>query len=363
MGARSRACPIAAARRVLELGQGRRCECNGATLPRSVILPSVSCAVAGFSRKIGGMEQRPRMPIMSKTQAGPLLADPEGAFARNYNRKTFSFAHGLAGHPLFELDSLIELSRRMPDHRDTYWSNGKVKIDEGWSAGTTGRTSLQDTIANIATNDSIVILKHTEQDPVHGPVLQEFLGRVVQLAGEQMRGDVTIGETLILISSPNRLTPYHMDAETNFLVQVRGDKWFHVFDQNATVTDFEREQYFVGDISSAVYKEDRQKHAVTYDLHAGYGVHVPVCAPHWVQNKNNVSVAISVNYELRSVERLKRIYRVNHRLRRLGIVPRPPGKSALVDGVKLFTGAALANLRSSTRRSRTEQPIEVWSPP
>jgi len=44
------------------------------------------------------------------------------------------------------------------------------------------------------------------------------------------------------------------------------------------------------------------------------GWHVPVCAPHWVQNKNNVSVAISVNYELRSVERLKRIYRINHRV-------------------------------------------------
>lgn len=303
--------------------------------------------------------------IEQPATAAPMLADPEGAFARNYNRKTFCFAHGLAGHPLFELDSLIELSRRMPDHRDTYWSNGKVKIDNGWSAGTTVRASLQDTIANIATNDSMVILKHTEQDPVHGPVLQEFLGRVVQLAGEQMRCDVTIGETLILISSPNRLTPYHMDAETNFLVQVRGAKWFHVFDQDdpATVTDFEREQYFAGDISSAVYKEDRQQQAVTYDLQAGYGVHVPVCAPHWVQNRNDVSVAISVNYELRSVERLKRIYRVNHRLRRLGIAPRPPGKSALTDGVKLLTGTALSSLRSLARFRRGEPQIAVWSPP
>jgi hypothetical protein len=303
--------------------------------------------------------------IKQPAAASALLADPEGVFARNYNRKTFSFAHGLAGHPLFELGSLIELSRRMPDHRDTYWSNGKVKVDNRWDAGTTARASLQDTIANIATNDSIVILKHTEQDPVHGPVLQEFLGQVVQHAGERMRCDVTIGETLILISSPNRLTPYHMDAETNFLVQVRGDKWFHVFDQDdrGVISDFEREQYFAGDISSAVYKEERQKHAVTYDLHAGFGVHVPVGAPHWVQNKNNVSVAISVNYELRSVERLTRIYRMNHRLRRLGIAPRPPGESALTDGVKLFAGSALSHLRSLVRPKRVERQVAVWSPP
>jgi hypothetical protein len=294
-----------------------------------------------------------------------ILADPEGAFRSNYNRRTFSFAHGLANHPLFELDSLIELSQRMPDHRDTYWSNGKVSVDNRWDAGTSGRMSLQDTIANIATNDSIVILKHTEQDPVHGPVLQEFLSRVVRLAGERMRTDVTIGETLILISSPNRLTPYHMDAETNFLVQVRGDKWFHVFDHEdrGIISEVERELYFAGDISSAVYKEDRQKDAVTYDLHAGYGVHVPVGAPHWVQNRNNVSVAISVNYELRSVERLTRIYRMNHRLRRLGIEPRPPGESALVDGVKLAAAKALSRLRSVARRNRAERRIAVWSPP
>jgi len=303
--------------------------------------------------------------VIEQPATGTLLDDPEGVFARNYERKTFSFAHGLAGHPLFELDSLIELSRRMPDHRDTYWSNGKVKVDNGWTAGTTVRASLQDTIANIATNDSLVILKHTEQDPVHGPVLQEFLGRVVALAGERMRCDVTIGETLILISSPNRLTPYHFDAETNFLVQVRGDKWFHVFaqDNRAVISDFEREQYFAGDISSAVYKEDCQKHAVTYDLHAGYGVHVPSGAPHWVQNKNNVSVAISVNYELRSVERLKRIYRINHRLRRLGIVPRPPGQSAVTDGAKFFAATALSGLRSLAQAKRVEQQPAVWSPP
>src|SRR5216683_1657425 len=126
----------------------------------------------------------------SQRAAQPSLTDSEGLFRQNYNRKTFSFAHGLSSSPLFDLDSLIELSRRMPDHRDTYWSNGKVAVGNGWEAGTDGRLSLQDTIAHIAENDSIVILKHTEQDPVYGPVLQDFLGRVVSLAGEQMRSDV-----------------------------------------------------------------------------------------------------------------------------------------------------------------------------
>ena len=294
-----------------------------------------------------------------------VLADPEGLFARNYNRQHFCFAHGLSTNPLFDLDSLIELSRRIPDSWEAYWSNGRVAVNNAWEQGTQGRVSLQDTIANIAENDSIVILKHTEQDPVYGPVLQDFLSRVIDFAGEQMRSDVTIGETLILISSPNRVTPYHMDGETNFLVQVRGDKWFYVYNQDdrTLITDEEREKYFAGDISSAVYKKDRQKDATAYDLRAGYGIHVPTGAPHWVQNKNNVSVAISVNYELESVYRLSKIYKLNQQLRRLGITPTPPGTSQWRDGLKYAAARTLASMRSVVAKAPVVSSVPVWTPP
>lgn len=293
-----------------------------------------------------------------------MLVDTEGAFARNYNRKTFTFAHGLADNPLFDLDNLLELAKRTPREHEPYWSNGKVAVGHKWEAGTGGRMSLADTIADIAHNNSIVILKHTEQDAVYGPVLQEFLGRVVDCAGEQMRSDVILGETLILISSPNRVTPYHFDAETNFLVQVRGDKWFYVFNQDdrTLVTHEERERYFAGDISSAIYRKDRQDDAVAFDLRAGYGVHVPVAAPHWVQNRDNVSVAISVNYELRSVERAATIHRINSRLRRAGLNPTPPGVSPLRDSAKLAAASAISAVRSIVSRGRAARPYGVWTP-
>jgi hypothetical protein len=117
----------------------------------------------------------------------PSLLDPGGAFSANYNRRSFMFAHGLSPNPLFDLDNLLELARRTPQEHEPYWSNGKVAIGNKWEAGTGGRATLPDTITNIAHNDSIVILKHTEQDPVYGPVLQDFLARVVDFAGERMR--------------------------------------------------------------------------------------------------------------------------------------------------------------------------------
>ncbi|MGI8567695.1 MAG: hypothetical protein ACR2KT_00675 [Methylocella sp.] len=236
----------------------------------------------------------------------PVLSDPERQFQRNYNRHTFAFPHGLTDHPLFELSSLVELARR-PFHHEAYWSNGKVDANDPWEINRDARLSLVDTIANIGDNNSLVILKHVEQDPVYGPVLQEILARVVAFSGEQMRQEVLVGEVLILIASPNRLTSYHMDAECNFLVQVAGSKTFFVYDHTdpTLVSDEEREQYQIGNHNSIVYQESRQCEATAYELHAGYGVHVPVFAPHWARNHDNVSVALSVNYELRPMARRK----------------------------------------------------------
>lgn len=294
----------------------------------------------------------------------PVLEDPSGDIKRLYNRTNFMFAHGLAGLPLWELPSLVELSLRMPDHSDTYWSNGSVKVANAWEEGTTQRRSLQETIAGIEHNNSLVILKHTEQDPVYGPVLHEILSKFVEFAGEAMRCDVIAGEVLILVSSPNRITPYHFDGETNFLVQVRGDKTFNVFDQNdrTLVTNEEVEAYFTSNASSAVYRENRQKDATVYDLRAGFGLHIPPTAPHWVTNKNNISVALSVNYELSSVKRQIKIHRVNRRLRGVGITPLAPGLSAGRDRLKLLAAAGMDAARALMNRGPRPSAYPVWTP-
>ena len=253
-------------------------------------------------------------------ETAPLITADAG-FARNYNASSFMFAHGLSGHPLFEMPQLRALAQRLADHPETYWANGRAEMQDRWEKGRDGRLSLDETMATIEHNNSLVILKHTEQDVVYAPVLQRFLGRVVELAGDVMRRDIIVGEVLILVSSPNRLTPYHMDAETNFLVQITGDKTIRVFDQTdrTLVTHPEREGYFAGDHNSAVFRPERAEAGTLYSLRAGHAVHIPVFAPHWVQNGNNVSVSLSVNYELRSVKDMAEIYYMNSYLRRLGL--------------------------------------------
>ena len=290
----------------------------------------------------------------------PVLTDPDGQFARNYNRRNFQFQHGLKDHPLFELPNLIALAKR-PLHGEAYWSNGKVEPTDSWGIDRAPRLTLIDTIATIGDNNSLVILKQVAQDPVYGPVLQDFLASVVGLSGEEMRLEVVVGETSILISSPKRLTPYHMDSDCNFLMQAVGNKTLFVYDHTdlSLVSHAEREQYHMGKLHSIVYQESRQCDATAYELHAGHGVHIPVFAPHWARNHANISVALSVNYELRPMLAEKRIYRVNGLLRKLGAAPTPPGFSAWRDRLKLAAANGLYAAYHLLRRKRAHP---VWTP-
>lgn len=294
-----------------------------------------------------------------------LLADPHGEFRRCYNRTSFLFAHGLAGDPIFELSALIALSERLPDHPHfTYWSNGPVEVEDRWEKGSRQRASLQQTIREIEHNNSLVILKHVEQDPVYAPVLQRLLGRIVDLSGPEMREDVRVGEVLVLISSPNRVTSYHIDAETNYLMQVTGDKTAYVFphDRPEVMSDVELERFHAGDFNGAVYKAATQDHAVCYDLKAGHGIHIPPHAPHWVRNGDNLSVALSVNFELKSIAQLAMVYRFNRWLRSAGLSPRSPDLRQGRDRAKGAFARAALGAKGLLRPRERVPAVATWSP-
>jgi hypothetical protein len=65
----------------------------------------------------------------------------------------------------------------------------------------------------------------------------------------------------------------------------------------------------------------------------GTVVHIPVNAPHWVKNHDNVSISVSVNFQFRD-RMLANVYRANYALRKLGVRPTPPGRSGLRDLLK-----------------------------
>ena len=293
-----------------------------------------------------------------------ILSDPDGQFPPTYNRSTFMFRHGLSGHPFLQLPSLIDLAGRLEKYDGCYWSNGSVNVTDRWEKGTDRRQSLRETLENIEHNDSLVILKYVVHDSVVGALFRDILSSLIRLARPRVE-DVLIGRATILIASPHRTTAYHIDADVNYLFQVAGDKFFAVFDQTdrTLIPDEELERYFSGDESAACFKPHRAAEATTYDLKAGFGVHVPWLAPHWARNGGQVSIAVSCNFDLVSLQRLSAIYKTNHRLRSIGLKPRSPREGSWGDGAKVLGVRTASTLRGLLRPHAANQRIDAgWRP-
>ena len=298
---------------------------------------------------------------------GDALLPASGEFAAKFNRTDFVFDHGLAHHPMFELSALLGLARRIPKYRDfVYWQNGRVKVNDRWEANPGPRLSLDETIMGIAHNDSLVVLKHAEQDPVYGPLLQEILQRIFSFISPAAQDDIILGESLIFINSPKRTTAYHLDLESNFLLQIAGTKFTHVHDctDRSVITHEELEDHCGGNQNGAVFKPDRKADAHHHVLTPGHGVHFPSTAPHWVENGDDVSISININFDTVSVHKMmKRIYSLNRVLRRAGIRPAPPGASPLRDALKQKASVGVDWMIGMLRKRPTRPDPEVASYP
>jgi hypothetical protein len=268
------------------------------------------------------------------------------ALACHYNVASVVFAHALTANPLFQLDSLTRLAlRRERIPGGVYCSSGRVSPQDSWNTGT-GVSAVHDSLTDIATGDSLVVIKGVEQDVQYAPAASALMTAIRNAAGPRMSGDATRGRATIFLASPHRVTTYHVDADTNFLFQLQGSKDFYVYpDARSLLPADQLESFFSGNLSAAKLREADRTLETHYVLHPTSAIHVPFLAPHWARNRAEVSIALSVNFDMRSAVKLGRLYRLNHRLRRLGLHPRPPGDSRLGDAVKQGIGNVAATLK------------------
>jgi len=301
---------------------------------------------------------------IASARAAAQLDDPDESFQRRFNRATFRFGHGLSGHALLSLSSLIDLGRRLAGQNAAYWSNGPVAVADGWDKGTDHPRTLTETLEAIAENNSLVILKSVVHDPITGPLMRAVSEAIVERVGPALRDDLTSARASILIASPRRVTAYHIDADVNFLLQIQGDKLFRVYDQtDRRITSIrELEAYFAGNESGAEFKPAFLDSSICHRLGPGLGAHVPSLAPHWAQNGDQVSVAISFNYDLRSIAALGQLYRINRRLRLFGLSPSAPS-GGTADRLKLATFQAVMASRRFGRPLAVQADPTGWVPP
>jgi hypothetical protein len=268
-------------------------------------------------------------------------------FKSSFNLHSLKFAHTLHRSGLFEIPRIVELAKRMIEKNGNFgiynfkYGSINTKFGDGSRETKLGAMPqserLVETVSNLGENGTwIKLTRAQDYDPEYAEVLDRITSELEGLSDWPLRKDMTYVSMTLVLTSPNIATPFHIDHETNFLFQLQGSKDVCLFPatDRELVPDQEIERYYSGNFDAALYRPEMQDRGTVYRLAPGEVVHHPPLAPHWVKNDDNISVSISINYCMKSLERRARVYQANYILRKMGLKPLPPGLSPLRDSVK-----------------------------
>ncbi len=264
--------------------------------------------------------------------------------------------HHLSGHPLLQLDSIVELGRRQEERRLVRTHSDQATAASSFADAPKlhpNTKSAATTLAGIAEAKAWMSLLNIQADPVYRAFIDEVLDGVKPIVEENDPG-MCYRAGWIFVTSPRAITPFHMDHEHNFILQISGTKSLYTWDPfDREVVSEEGQELFHEHNSreKVVWKDSFPARAKVFELEPGMGGYMPSTTPHMVVNGDEPSITISFTYYTDSTRRRELLYRGNARLRRMGITPSPVGHSATRDEFKHSVLAAYTTLRGLARRA------------
>jgi hypothetical protein len=293
-------------------------------------------------------------PLARLTQGTVFDAQARAHFAAIYPERSGKLTHGLAGHPLFELEALVELSQRIrPVDVEQNLADLPIEVDP--STVQHNGLSVADSIRSIEANGSWMVLKFVEQDPIYRALLDDILDELEPFVRPRT-GRMYKREAFIFVSSPNAVTPFHMDPEHNILMQLRGSKTMTLFpaaDPELTPGELQ-EAFHRGSHRNLPFHDAFAPKGQPITLTPGEGLYVPVKAPHWVQNGPATSVSLSVTWRSEWSYREMDAHAFNAMLRKAGLNPRLPARHPGQNLFKAYAWRALNKLKRTTASNGAE---------
>jgi len=277
-------------------------------------------------------------------------ADPASFSTRRMN----PLRHNIDQHPLFQLPALQELANSlMPTGQCRFLRPGATQgssfsHDPVHPQG----LSIDEVFARIEEPGSWIALYNVQTDARYQAALKQIVDDLRPVIEPEQPG-IFLVTGFIFISAPPSVTPFHIDRENNFWLQLRGRKTMNVWDNadREVVPAHVVEDFIAGGVQ-APYQESFRARSREFDTGPGDGVYFPSTSPHmtktdtsWVQPGNGVSISLGVNFYTSVTRRTARVHQFNRILRRLGMSPRYPGRSAAVDRIKAPMGRWLAAVR------------------
>jgi hypothetical protein len=254
--------------------------------------------------------------------------------SRKLQSEPFTLRHGLTGHRLFTLARLAKLVQSLPRNHVRY-NHGKMAADAGPESKRSVELSATDVIRSIETAGAWMVIRRVEEDPEYRALLLTFVAEANRISGRRPDAYLDL-QGFIFISSPGAITPFHIDAEENILIQIHGEKIVHTFDNSDRALVAEKAMELTPSAPRDQHYEGWfESRATLHALKPGDGVYMPYMLPNSDRSGSRYSISMAMTWKTPEVQRLNKIRRVNASIRKWGVAPSPPGLNPSADRAKV----------------------------
>jgi hypothetical protein len=286
-----------------------------------------------------------------------LNAEEARSLSDNFDQRPFLFHHTLDEMEIFQMPALLKLAERCMKKRQykSHYESGDQVVD-GSLGNKSSDMNLVQALERIEEGKSWIILKRIHEELEYREALEIFIPALSNLTKTDIHRKYHDPIMTIFITSPNRVTPYHLDGESNFLAQIKGHKSVFLYDANDSyiLTAEEKERYWTGHLLAPRWHEELSEGHWHYDISPGVGVFNPATFPHWLKNADNVSISVSINFK-RVGDSTIGASRTNYYARKIGFSPAEPGRSPGLDLLKNVTfGKLYEGAHAIRRKLRTD---------
>jgi hypothetical protein len=294
------------------------------------------------------------MNALPATAAYRVWMDDPASFSTH---KITALHHNFHEHPLFQVPELVKLGKELaPLSQCRFMRPGitAASIIAHDSRHPDGR-SIDEFFQRLEEPGSSVALYNIEVIPRYQALLLDIVD-TMRGSVEREQPDIFRVNGFVFISAPPSVTPFHIDRENNFWLQLHGSKVMNVWDhRDRTIVPADAVEDFIvtHSLRKVHFKEELRSRSQEFHARPGDGVYFPSTSPHmtcsepdWTSLGDRVSISIGVTFYTTVTRKVARIHQVNRVMRKCGLSPAYPGTSPTVDALKAPVGALVGSVRS-----------------
>ena len=243
-----------------------------------------------------------------------------------YPVQPFQFSYSIENTSLLTLNEVVKAAAELPRHLVEY-STLPFQSKE---------LPAPDIVGLLSSTKSWIILRHLECIPRYNVLMNQLLNELM-VSDIQLSNQYFNPASFIFVSSPNFVTPFHIDPEHNFLFQITGEKQVLVNDAfiDPIISSSEIEDFYADESGYSLnFHSNYSSRLIPMTLRSNEGVYIPFTFPHMVFNGNDISISYSLTFRTKMSERHRKVHLANRVLRLFGFRPRKYGSSSISDSLK-----------------------------